>query len=306
MRIVFMGTPDFAVPSLRILVENGFDVVGVITATDKYGGRGNKRLIQSAVKQYALDQNLHILQPKNLKDPEFVEELRALDADLQVIVAFRMLPEVVWSMPKLGSINLHGSLLPKYRGAAPIHWAVANGERETGVTTFFLKHKIDTGDMLFQEELSIGENDTTGDVHDRMMDLGAETVLKTVQAIESNNYELKPQNDTAATKAPKVFHRDCEVNFDQDTEKVHNFIRGMSPFPAAWTMLEGKKLKLFRCHKAIESHSLQPGTFETDNRKYLHIATKDGFVCIKELQLQGKKRMRIKDFLNGYKFEQND
>ncbi len=298
-----MGTPDFAVPSLDILVRNAYEVVGVITATDKYGGRGKKQLIESAVKKYAVEHGIRVLQPKNLKAPEFVEELRSLNANLQVVVAFRMLPEIVWNMPEFGTFNLHGSLLPKYRGAAPINWAVINGEKETGVTSFFLKHEIDTGDMIFQEKLPIHENDTAGDVHDRMMELGAQVVLKTVQAIESNDYELQKQDDSLASKAPKIFHDTCEISFDQPTQKVHDFIRGLSPYPAAWTILDNKTLKILKTTKIIEKHELEPGQYVSDNKKELKISTQDGFVQVHELQLQGRKRMKVVDFLNGYEFE---
>ncbi|MEM0994794.1 MAG: methionyl-tRNA formyltransferase [Bacteroidota bacterium] len=304
LRIIFMGTPDFAVPSLKILVENGYQVVGVITATDKYGGRGGKRLIESAVKQYAVSQVISVLQPKNLKSAQFVEDLRALNANLQVVVAFRMLPEIVWAMPEHGTFNLHGSLLPKYRGAAPINWAVIKGERETGVTSFFLQQKIDTGDMLFQESLPIGENETAGEVHDRMMELGAAVVLKTVKAIESGDYTTQRQDDTLATKAPKIFHETCEIDFHQSTAQVHNFIRGLSPYPAAWTMLDGKKLKILRTTKEISAHAYLPKSILTDQKSFLKIATTDGFVEILELQLAGRKRMKIKDFLNGYEVEE--
>lgn len=296
-----MGTPDFAVPSLNILVENGYNVVGVITATDKYGGRGNKKLIESPIKKHAQEKGLYIMQPKNLKAPAFVEELRSLKADLQVVVAFRMLPVVVWDMPPIGTFNLHGSLLPKYRGAAPIHWAVINGETETGVTSFFLKHEIDTGDILFSEKLPIGPNETTGDVHDKMMQLAAEVVLKTVKAIEKDDYELKAQDDSLVTKAPKIYTETCEINFNQSTDKVYNFIRGLNPFPTAWTTLDGLKLKIYKVDKIIKSHVLKPGTFISDQKKYLCIATTDGYIDIQSLQLQGKKRMDVKPFLNGYK-----
>lgn len=301
MRIVFMGTPDFAVPSLQILVENGYNVVGVITATDKLGGRGKKKVIESAVKKYAISKGLRVLQPKNLKAESFVEELKALKADLQIVVAFRMLPVVVWNMPPIGTINLHGSLLPKFRGAAPIHWAVIQGEKETGVTTFFLKHEIDTGDILLRAKMNIDENETTGDVHDRMMVLGAETVLRSVQIVEKGDYELQPQEESKVSKAPKIFTEDAEINFNQNTEKVHNFIRGMSPFPAAWTMLKESKLKVFRCKKELCEHEELPGNFISDNKNFLKITTKDGYVHLLDLQLQGRKRMKIKDFLNGYK-----
>jgi len=298
-----MGTPEFAVASLKILVENDYNIVGVITSTDKYGGRGGKQLIESAVKKYAVSHGLKVMQPKNLKAPEFVEELRSLNVDLQVVVAFRMLPEMVWAMPTIGTFNLHGSLLPKYRGAAPIHWAVINGETETGVTTFFLQHKIDTGDVIFQKKMSIGENETTGEVHDRMMELGANTVLKTTQVIENGTYTLQPQNDEIATHAPKIFRETCEIDFNQPTKKVHNFIRGMSPFPVAWTTLEDKQLKIIKASKVLEAHDYAPGAFVSDNKKSLRIATKDGFVEVHKLQLQGKRRMDVVDFLNGYTFE---
>ena len=300
LRIVFMGTPDFAVPSLKILLDNGYEVVGVITATDKWGGRGNKKLIESAVKKFALENNLKVLQPKNLKSPEFIDELKALNANLQVVVAFRMLPEVVWDMPEYGTFNLHGSLLPKFRGAAPIHWAVVNGETKTGVTTFFIQHQIDTGDMILQSELEIGPDDTTGDVHDKMMHLGAETVLKTIQLIETQDYELQKQDDSLASKAPKLTRENCEINFDRNTDQVHNFIRGMSPYPAAWTTLEGKTLKILKAEKELAQHEFTPGTFSSDNKSYLKVATQDGFIHILSLQLQGKKRMQIRDFLNGF------
>ena len=301
LRIVFMGTPEFAVPSLDILVRNGFNIVGVITSTDKYGGRGNKKLIQSAVKKYALEKGLNILQPKNLKALEFVEELSNLKADLQVVVAFRMLPVVVWDMPPLGTINLHSSILPKFRGAAPINWAIINGEKESGVTTFFLKHEIDTGDILLSEKLSIGDNETAGELHDRLMILGAEVVLKSVKLIEKGDYELLPQDNSKVSKAPKIFHETCEINFDATTEVVHNFIRGLSPFPTAWTTLDGMKLKIFRTSKDPEFKNDIPGNIDTDNKNYFKIATKDGGINVLELQLQGRKRMDVKSFLNGYK-----
>ncbi len=297
-----MGTPDFAVPSLRILVQNGYKVAGVVTATDKYGGRGKKQLLESPVKKYAVEQGIPVLQPKNLKSPEFQEDLRALNANLQVVVAFRMLPETVWDMPEYGTFNLHGSLLPRYRGAAPINWAVINGDTETGVTTFFIRHEIDTGDVLFQEKMPIGHNETAGEVHDRMMMLGAETVLKTVQAIESGNYHLQKQDDAQATKAPKLFRETCEIDFDQPVEKVHNFVRGLSPYPAAWTTLEDKQLKILRAHYKKADVEATPGTFLSDNKSWIKIAALDGWLVIEELQLQGRKRMKANDFLNGFSF----
>jgi len=302
LRIVFMGTPSFAVPSLSILLENGFEVVGVITATDKYGGRGKKTLIESDVKKFAKSKGLPILQPKNLKDPAFLEDLALWKANLQIVVAFRMLPEVVWNMPELGTFNLHGSLLPKYRGAAPLNWAIINGDKETGVSTFFLQHEIDTGDLLLQESLPIGENETAGELHDRMMELGATTVLKTVQQIKKQEITGQKQNDALASKAPKIFHDTCQVDFHQNTQQVHDFIRGMSPYPAAWTLLDGKTLKLLRSTKEMETPKTPPGSFETDNKSFLRIATLDGYVHIHELQLQGRKRMPTTMFLNGFNF----
>lgn len=303
LRIVFMGTPDFAVPSLKILLDNGYNVVGVVTATDKFGGRGNKKLLESPVKKFAVAQGLKVLQPEKLREEVFLEELRNLKANLQIVVAFRMLPEIVWGMPALGTFNLHGSLLPRYRGAAPIHWAVIRGEKETGCTTFFIQHKIDTGDMLFQAKLSIGENETTGEVHDRMMHLGAELVLKTVRAIESGAYELQLQDDSQATKAPKLFHETCEINFEQPLDQVHNFIRGLSPWPAAWTELDGLQLKITSSTKEVADHNYRPGTLLTDNKKMLKIAVPGGYIHVHELQLQGKKRMDAGAFLNGNELE---
>ena len=295
-----MGTPEFAVSSLDILVKNGYDVVAVVTASDKYGGRGGKDLIQSAVKQYAVSKNIPVLQPEKLRSPDFMAALESYKADLQVVVAFRMLPEMVWSMPSIGTINLHGSLLPKYRGAAPIHWAVINGEKETGVTTFFLQQEIDTGDILMQRKLSIGADETTGEVHDRMMVMGAEVVLESVQKIRSADYILTPQSDEIATKAPKLFLETCEINFYQPAEKVHNFVRGMSPFPTAWTKLDNLILKIYTAKISETPVNQAVGTFLFEKNK-LKIACADYFIEILELQLQGKKRMKVGDFLNGYK-----
>ena len=302
IRIVFMGTPEFAVPSLKILLDAGYDVAGVITATDKYGGRGNKQLLESAVKKFAREQNLTILQPKNLKDPTFLAELKSLNANLQVVVAFRMLPEAVWSYPALGTFNLHGSLLPKYRGAAPINWAIIKGERETGVTTFFLQHEIDTGDILLQASLPIEPDDTAGDVHDKMMVLGAKTVLDTVQLIEQGKATTTKQDNSLASKAPKIFTETCEIDFQAPTPQVYNFIRGLSPYPAAWTTLDGKKLKITSARPLLTSHEAKPGTFSSDNKSWIRIATSDGYIELLELQLQGRKRMDVKSFLNGFDF----
>jgi methionyl-tRNA formyltransferase len=300
MKIIFMGTPEFAVPSLEKLINHGYDIVAVITATDKLGGRGGKQLLESPVKQFALKSGIPVLQPAKLKASVFLEELASYQADLQVVVAFRMLPEEVWSMPRLGTINLHGSLLPKYRGAAPINWAIINGEKETGVTTFFIKHEIDTGDLLFQESMNIGENETAGEVHDRMSLKGAELVLKTVRAIEANNYELKRQDDSLVSKAPKIFHETCVIDFNRPSEEVHNFIRGLSPYPGAWMLLNGEELKILRTLKCLDNHNQPPGRFFLKKNKRLCIATAEGSVEILELQLQGRKRMQTIDFLNGY------
>lgn len=297
-----MGTPEFAVPSLAILLENGYDVVAVVTAPDKPGGR--QGIQQSAVKQFALSKGLRIMQPEKLKNPLFLDELKALKADLQIVVAFRMLPEAVWSMPPLGTMNLHGSLLPRYRGAAPINWAVINGEKETGVTTFLLKHEIDTGDLLFQEKIPIGSDETAGELHDRMMHIGAKLILKSVQAIERNDAKPMPQVDLEATHAPKIFAETCQINFDQASQKVHDFVRGLSPYPGAWTTLESKTLKILRTSLEIGTWNLKsesPGTFVSDHKNYLYISTLDGFISVLELQMEGKKRMAVKDFLNGHK-----
>lgn len=303
MRIVFMGTPEFAVPSLKILVENGFNIVAVITATDKYGGRGGKVLLESPVKKYAVSQNIDVLQPKNLKADDFVEELRSYNADLQFVVAFRMLPEVVWNMPDKGTFNLHGSLLPKYRGAAPINWAVINGEKETGVTTFKLRHEIDTGSILLQEKLAISPSDTAGDVHDKMMIMGAEVVLETVKKIESEDYQLIPQDDTAVTKAPKIFTETCKIHWNQSQGKVYNFIRGLSPFPTAWSLLDGKKFKIFEAELAHKDQNTgNPGQIVVIGKEML-VNTLDGVLAIKKVQLAGKKKMPVGDFLNGYQIK---
>lgn len=299
---MFMGTPEFAVPSLRILLENGYEVVGVVTATDKLGGRGKKQLLEPAVKKYALSWSIPILQPQSLKDPGFQEELRKMDGNLFVVVAFRMLPEAVWSMPEHGTFNLHGSLLPKYRGAAPINRAIIEGETETGVTSFFIRQEIDTGDVLFQEKMAIGEDETAGEIHDKMMELGARVVLKTVRAIERGGYELKKQDDRLASHAPKIFHAGCRIDFNQPTRKVHDFIRGLSPYPAAWTSWHEQELKILKTTKETSPHQEKPGTFLSDNKEWLKIATADGYVHVHELQLQGRRRMATRDFLNGFSF----
>lgn len=292
-----MGTPEFAVPSLEILIENKFNVVAVITAPDKPKGRG-QQLATSAVKDCAVKNNIPILQPTNLKSPTFIAELKNYYANLQIVVAFRMLPEVVWDMPEIGTFNLHGSLLPQYRGAAPINWAIINGEKETGVTTFFLKHDIDTGNIIFQEKEPIHEEDNVGTVYNRLMSKGAKLVLKTVKAIEENNYPQLPQDETGEIKhAPKIFKETCKINWDQPTDKVYDFIRGLSPYPAAWTQINDLSCKIFKASKT--NKKLETGTLNTDNKTFLHIGTSNGALSIDELQLQGKKRMAIADFLRG-------
>ncbi|MCB9081612.1 MAG: methionyl-tRNA formyltransferase [Lewinellaceae bacterium] len=304
LRIVFMGTPDFAVPSLAGLLENNYNVVGVVTAPDKRGGRGRQQLLESAVKQFALSKGLAILQPTNLKDPDFLTELKSLGANLQIVVAFRMLPAAVWSYPELGTFNLHASLLPKYRGAAPINWAIINGEKETGVTTFFLQQEIDTGDVILRKTLPIGPEETAGELHDRLMALGATAVLETVQRIETGNANPVKQEDTKATKAPKIFHETCEIDFQQPLAQVFNFVRGLSPYPGAWTSLDGLTLKIFRATPLPDSEvKLAPGTFRSDNKTYIQVSTPDGYLQLDEIQLAGKRRMAAREFLNGFSFE---
>lgn len=298
-RIVFMGTPEFAVPSLEILLAAGYPVVGVVTATDKMGGRGGKQLLESAVKKCAVKHAIPVLQPRNLKATDFQQSLRALNADLQIVVAFRMLPEAVWNMPPLGTFNLHGSLLPKYRGAAPINWAVMKGEKETGATTFKIQHEIDTGDVLLQTRLPIGPIDTAGDVHDRMMLQGAELVLDTVKLLASGNYELRAQDATQASPAPKLYRENCHVDFSQSASSVHDFIRGLSPFPAAWAMLNNVQVKLIRSSLEPAQHDLPAGTILTDDKSWLKVAAPGGFVHITEMQMAGRRRMVVTDFLNG-------
>ncbi|QCR22932.1 methionyl-tRNA formyltransferase [Pontibacter sp. SGAir0037] len=303
LRIVFMGTPDFAVPTLQALVENQYQVVAVITAPDKPAGRGQK-LHQSPVKEYAVAQEIPVLQPTNLKSEAFLEELRSYKANLQIIVAFRMLPEVVWSMPALGSFNIHGSLLPQYRGAAPINWAIINGEKETGVTSFFLKHEIDTGDMIFQERLPILEEDDFGSIYEKLKHLGAQLAVRTVQAIERDEVQPQPQQTTADTKhAPKIFKDTCHINWNQPAEQVRNFIRGLSPYPAAWTRLGDKTFKIFKTELIEASYDVEPGQLQTDNKTYLHVQTASGALAILDLQMEGKKRMPIQDLLRGYSFK---
>jgi len=306
MKIVFLGTPDFSVPALDLLLTYGYDIVGVITSVDSYGGRGKKQLIESPVKKYAVSKGLRVLQPKNLKSKSFQKELASLKADLQIVIAFRMLPEKVWNMPRLGTYNIHGSLLPKFRGAAPINWAIIAGEKETGVTSFKLKHEIDTGDMLFHESMPIYHSDTASEVHDRMMYLGAETILKTVQAIEKGEYNLKVQDESQISKAPKLFAENCRITFDKTVIKLFHFIRGLSPYPGAWTTLDGKKLKIFWADYETDSNDVDPiGTFTSDGKTFLKLKVKDGCLDIQDLQLAGKRRMQTKEFLNGFQFSED-
>ncbi|HCQ29889.1 MAG TPA: methionyl-tRNA formyltransferase [Flavobacteriales bacterium] len=308
LRIIFMGTPDFAVPSLDILLKHNYNIVAVVTAPDKPAGRGRK-LQQSAVKKYALEHNLPVLQPVNLKAPDFIEELKSYNANLQIVVAFRMLPEVVWNMPELGTFNLHASLLPKYRGAAPINWAIINGEKETGVTTFFLQHEIDTGEIIMQEKVQISETDTAGTLHDKLMLIGADVVLKTVQSIENGSVKTSPQDDKMACPAPKIFKKDCLIDWNNSNESLYNKIRGLSPYPTAFTYLKSKSgdrkvLKIYFTEKINDKPAKKPGTIITDNKSYIHVSTADGLLILTDLQLEGKKRLAIKDFLNGTDMEQ--
>ena len=339
-RIVFMGTPEFAVASLDALVQAGYNVVGVITAPDKPAGRGMK-ITQSAVKKYATEHNLFVLQPEKLKNPVFLKELIALRADLQIVVAFRMLPEAVWNMPKMGTVNVHGSLLPQYRGAAPINWAVINGETETGVTTFKLKHEIDTGDILLQESFAIGEDETAGEVHDRMKEIGAQLLVKTVEGLVNGTLEEKTQEsmvngqlsmDHSATSnspspltthhsqlkhAPKIFTDTCKIDFSKTVDEVHNLIRGLSPFPGAFTYFNDKMMKIYRSKKETgrgasgdlnhadqnvqAGETVPTGNYLTDGKTYLKFACSNGYVQVLELQLEGKKKMLVEDFLRGYR-----
>lgn len=326
LRIVFMGTPEFAVASLDALIKAGCKIAGVITAPDKPGGRG-LQLQQSAVKKYAMEHNLHVLQPEKLKNPDFLEQLKSLNADLQIVVAFRMLPEVVWNMPPLGTINLHGSLLPHYRGAAPINWAVINGEKETGVTTFKLKHEIDTGDILLQQSFPIDENDTAGDVHDKMKEIGAQLLVKTIMGLGDETLKGVPQalaasSDGAATSyrgdqtsasrsdgdrrtvlkhAPKINTDTCRINWSQPVETVFNLVRGLSPYPAAFTIMNEKILKIYKAKKEITAPTHTEGEYETDGKTFLKFACTNGYLHVLELQLEGKKKMSVEEFLRGYR-----
>ena len=309
LRIVYMGTPDFAVESLRCLVEGGYNVVGVITMPDKPAGRGHK-LQFSPVKQYALEHSLPLLQPEKLKDEAFVEALREWKADLQIVVAFRMLPEVVWNMPRLGTFNLHASLLPQYRGAAPINWAVINGDTETGITTFFLRHEIDTGEVIQQVRIPIADTDDVGIVHDKLMMLGGKLVTETVDAILNDAVKPIPQEEMAVVgelrPAPKIFKDTCRIDWNQPVKRIYDFIRGLSPYPAAWSELvqpdgETVVMKIFETEKIIQSHQLTPGTLLTDGKTYIHVAAADGIIGIRALQHPGKKRLKTDELLRGFR-----
>jgi methionyl-tRNA formyltransferase len=299
MKIVFMGTPDFAVASLDALVQANFDVVAVVTAPDKPAGRGQK-LNESAVKKYAVEKEIPVLQPEKLKNPEFLEELRSYQADLQVVVAFRMLPVVVWSMPAKGTINLHGSLLPQSRGAAPINHVIINGEKESGVTTFFLKEEIDTGDIILSDSVAIADDETAGDLHDKLMVVGANLLVKTLHAIEAGNITEQPQPQSDDLKhAPKIFKEDCKIDWNNSAQTIHNLIRGLSPYPTAFTLLNEKNLKVFKAEIEDKEPGIAAGGFLTDGKTYLKFAAKDGFIKLLDIQYEGKKRMLIEDFLRG-------
>ena len=305
-----MGTPDFAVSSLAAIVAAGFPVTAVITAPDKPAGRGMK-MTESAVKKFAIEKGLPVLQPEKLKNPAFIESLKALHADIQVVVAFRMLPEIVWNMPPMGTINLHGSLLPQYRGAAPINWAVINGEKETGVTTFKLKHEIDTGDILLQERFPIGDDENAGSVHDRMKEIGATLLVKTLQGLQDGTLKEQPQQQLMAAPdhsevqlkhAPKIFTETCLIDWNKSVSEIHNLIRGLSPFPTAFTYLHGKTLKIYAGKKESSTPGVAPGEWSTDHKTWLKCAAQDGYISVEELQLEGKKKMSTAEFLRGYRF----
>ncbi|OJY98265.1 MAG: methionyl-tRNA formyltransferase [Sphingobacteriales bacterium 40-81] len=304
VRIVFMGTPEFAVASLAALVDAGYNIVAVVTAPDKPSGRGMK-MNESAVKKYAVEKGLHVLQPLKLKAPEFIEALQQLKADLQIVVAFRMLPEVVWNMPQMGTINVHGSLLPQYRGAAPINWAVINGEKETGVTTFKLKHEIDTGNILLQEKIPIGESETAGEVHDRMKETGAQLLVKTVDGLMNKTIEETEQlqSYTDIKHAPKIFTDTCKIDWNKTIDEVYDLIRGLAPYPAAFTTLNNKTLKIFSAKKIKQMPTVKAGEYITDGKTSLRFACSNGWIAVTDIQLEGKKRMHIDDFLRGYRFE---
>jgi methionyl-tRNA formyltransferase len=308
LRIVFMGTPDFAVATLKTLVEHNYNIVGVITAPDKPAGRGRK-LNESAVKKYAKSQDLNILQPTNLKNEDFLEELKALRANLQIVVAFRMLPKVVWQMPEFGTFNLHASLLPNYRGAAPINWAIINGETKTGVSTFFIDEKIDTGDMILQEDIDIKPDENAGSLHDKLMAIGSQLVLKTVKSIEEGDVKTIPQTETKNIKTAYKLNRDnCKIDWTASIDHIYNHIRGLSPYPAAWcTLINGDDnldIKVYKVDKELDNHALSNGTIVA-SKKELKVAITKGYIIINEIKLPGKRAMDVKSLLNGYTFHEN-
>lgn len=300
MRIIFLGTPDFSVPSLDAIVKAGHEVVAVVSMPDKPAGRG-MQLQQSAVKKYAIENNIKILQPFKLKDPEFIAELQTLNADLQVVIAFRMLPQIVWQMPKFGTLNLHASLLPDYRGAAPINWAIINGETKTGVSTFFLKHEIDTGDVLLSKEVTITATMNAGELHDLLMQVGAETVVKSLALIENGNTKGIPQGNDNNKMAPKIFKEHCLINFNQNGQNIYNLIKGLSPYPAAFTHFENKILKVYESNYEVANHQEPIGKMMSDNKTFLKVACQDGYIHLLQIQLEGKKRMKVDEFLRGNK-----
>ncbi len=307
IRIVFMGTPEFAVASLDILVKNNCNIVGVITAPDKPSGRGMK-LTESAVKKYAVEHNLRILQPEKLKNEAFIDELRSLKADLQIVVAFRMLPEIVWNMPPMGTLNVHGSLLPDYRGAAPINWAIINGEEQTGVTTFKLQHEIDTGNILLQQIIPIKDDETAGELHDEMKEAGAHLLLKTIEGLADGKLTEVPQlrviNNTSTIKhAPKIFTQTCEIDWSKSVDEIYNLIRGLSPYPTAFTYLQNKMLKIYSSHKEYTDHTYANGSYQTDGKTFLKFACGKGFIQVTDIQMEGKKRMKTEDFLRGFRID---
>ncbi|WP_405567929.1 methionyl-tRNA formyltransferase [Polaribacter sp. Asnod6-C07] len=307
LRIVFMGTPDFAVTILKHLVDNNYNVVGVITATDKPAGRGRK-LNESAVKKYALSKDLKILQPKNLKNEDFNKELKSLNADLQIVVAFRMLPKAVWQMPKMGTFNLHASLLPEYRGAAPIHWAIINGETKTGVTTFFIDDKIDTGEIILQEEINVDDTETVGSLHDKLMFLGADLVAKTVDLIEKGNISTQKQPELEEKSAPKLNPENTKIDWSDSLDSIYNKIRGLNPFPTAWTLINNGDVeisaKIYAIDKVVEMHNYEFGKLVI-SKKEIKVAVKNGFINIREIKLAGKKKMDATSLLNGFSFAEN-
>lgn len=304
LKIIFMGTPEFAVRSLEILIKNGYEVVAVVTAPDKPAGRG-MALQESAVKKFSAARNIPVLQPEKLKSQEFINDLRSFQANLQIVVAFRMLPEIVWNMPEYGTFNLHASLLPQYRGAAPINWAIINGEKETGLTTFFLQHEIDTGDIILQEKLSIREDEMAGELHDRMCITGASLVLKTVKLIEANSlHPAKQVFSTELKPAPKIFKDDCLIHWDKPLDDIYNHIRGLSPYPAAWTYLDNKVFKIYKTSKEhTNANDSLPGLLYTDKKTFLKVGVKGGYLILEEIQMEGKRKLTAREFLNGYKIE---